>query len=91
MDDKHFHKDQIEIPQHPDKINYSVHAYVKGENTNEIYYYDGIKVINLLPSIGLQKSVTEETVLIDRKDVESIYPPSIRMKSPAGFKTGIFL
>ena len=31
-------------------------------------------MITLLPSIGLQKSVTKESVLMDRKDVESIYP-----------------
>lgn len=67
-------KIKLKFPPHPDKINYTVHAYVKGENNNNVYYYDDIKVINLLPSIGLQKSVTEESVLVDRKDVGSIYP-----------------
>lgn len=65
---------RLKFPRHPDKINYTVHAYVKGVNNNNIYYYDDIKVITLLPSIGLQKHVTNDSVLMDRKDVESIYP-----------------
>jgi hypothetical protein len=64
----------LKFPIHPGKLNYTVHAYVKGENNNNIYYYDDIKVITLLPSIGLQKSVTKESVLMNRSDVESIYP-----------------
>lgn len=65
---------KLKFPLHPGKLNYTVHAYVKGENNNNIYYYDDIKVITLLPSINLQKSVTKESVLVNRKDVESIYP-----------------
>jgi hypothetical protein len=65
---------KLKFPPHPEKVNYMVHAYVKGKNNNNIYYYDDIKNITLLPSIGLQKSVTKESVLINRKDVESIYP-----------------
>jgi hypothetical protein len=64
----------LKFPIHPGKINYTVHAYVKGENNNIIYYYDDIKIITLLPSIGFQKSVTKESILMNRKDVESIYP-----------------
>ena len=65
---------RLKFPPHPDKVNYTVHAYVKGENDNEVYYYDDIKMINLLSSVGLKKSVTEESVLVDKKEVESIYP-----------------
>ncbi len=65
---------RLRFPPHPDKISYTVHAYVKGENNNNIYYYDDIKVISLFPSVGLQKSVTEDSVLVDKKEIESIYP-----------------
>ncbi len=65
---------KLKFPIHPEKLTYTVHAYVKGVKNNDIYYYDDIKNITLLPSIGLQKSVTEESSLIDRKDIESIYP-----------------
>src|SRR4030067_1554879 len=64
----------LKFPPYPAKLNYTVHAYVKGENNNNIYYYDDTKIITLLPSIGFQKSVTKESVLISRKDVESVYP-----------------
>ncbi|CAG0974840.1 MAG: hypothetical protein OIN86_15315 [Candidatus Methanoperedens sp.] len=64
----------LKFPAKPDRNNYTVHAYVKGEKNNNIYYYDDSKVITLLPSIGLLKSVTKDSLLIDRKDVESIYP-----------------
>lgn len=67
-------KFKLKFPQYPEKINYTVHAYVKGENNNNIYYYDEIKIFTLLPSISLQKSVTKESILMNRTDVESIYP-----------------
>ncbi|MBU3965979.1 MAG: hypothetical protein KKG76_01180 [Euryarchaeota archaeon] len=65
---------KLKFPIHPEKLTYTVHAYVKGVKNNDIYYHDDIKNITLLPSIGLQKSVTKESSLIDRKDIESIYP-----------------
>lgn len=64
----------LRFPPYPEKVNYSVHAYVKGEKNNIVYYYDDTKMIHLLPSINITKSVTEESMLIERKDVESIYP-----------------
>lgn len=65
---------KLKFPIHPEKLTYMVHAYVKGVKNSNVYYYDDIKNITLLPSIGLQKSVTEESSLIDRKDIESVYP-----------------
>src|SRR3990172_7336951 len=56
----------LKFPLHPDKQNYTVHAYVKGEKNNNVYYYDEKKIINLLPSIGLQKSVTLLSLLASR-------------------------
>lgn len=67
-------KIKLKSPNHPEKFNYTVHVYVKGEKNNNIYYYDDKKVINLLPSIGLLKSVTKDSLLISRKEVEEIYP-----------------
>lgn len=64
----------LRFPPYPGKINYSVHAYVKGEKNNIVYYYDDIRIVELLPSINISKSVTEESILMERKDVESIYP-----------------
>lgn len=65
---------KLRFPPHPEKVNYTVHAYVKGEKNNIVYYYDDIKVISLLPSIDLQKSVTKESILMNRTEIESIYP-----------------
>lgn len=65
---------KLKFPENPDKINYTVHAYIKGVKNNNVYYYDDTKTITLLPSIGIQKSVTKESVLIDREDITNVYP-----------------
>lgn len=65
---------RLKFPSPPKKLNYTVQVYVKGVKEDITYYYDASKTITLLPSIGLQKSVTKESLLLNRKEVELIYP-----------------
>lgn len=63
----------LSFPDQPVKLNYTIHAYVKGVKKGIIYYYDAYKYITLLPSVKLQKSVTKESMLPSRQEVERIY------------------
>ncbi len=65
---------RLKFPSLPEKLNYTVHAYVKGVNGNTIYYNNASKAVFLLPSVSVRKSVTEESMLLSRKDVENVYP-----------------
>ncbi len=63
----------LSFPEQPEKLNYTIHAYVKGIKEGVTYYYDATKRITLLPSVKLQKSVTKESMLPSRQEVEKIY------------------
>ncbi len=65
---------KLKFPDPPTKLNYTVHAYVKGVRGDTTYYYDATKTISLLPSMEVRKSVTGESMLLKRKDVEKISP-----------------
>lgn len=65
---------KLRFPYPPKKLNYTIHAYVKGTKEGITYYYDATKVITLLPSVKFQKSVTKESMLPSRQEVERIYP-----------------
>lgn len=67
-------KVKLKFPSPPQKLEYNLHAYVKGIKGNTVYYNDVSKTIVLLPSVEVRKSVTEESMLLSRKDVESAYP-----------------
>jgi uncharacterized repeat protein (TIGR01451 family) len=64
---------KLRFPDNPKKTNYTMHAYVKGTKEGITYYYDATKNIILLPSVKLQKSVTKESMLPSRQEVERIY------------------
>ncbi len=63
----------LKFPALPKKLNYTIHAYVKGGKEGITYYYDATKAITLLPSVKLQKSATKESMLLSRQEVERIY------------------
>ncbi|VVB85397.1 Uncharacterised protein [uncultured archaeon] len=65
---------KLKFPQPPTKLNYTVHAYVKGMKGDTTYYYDDTTDITLLPSVTVTKSATKESMLVSRKDIEDIYP-----------------
>lgn len=65
---------KLKFPIPPKKLNYSVHAYVKGIKGGGTYYYDAVMNVTLLPSVELYKSVTEESMMLSRKELESVYP-----------------
>ncbi len=64
---------KLRFPDNPKKTNYTIHAYVKGTKEGITYYYDATKVITLLPSVKLQKSVTKESMMPSRQEIERIY------------------
>ncbi len=64
---------KLKFPALPKKLNYAIHAYVKGGKEGITYYYDATKAITLLPSVQLQKSATKESMLPSRQEVERIY------------------
>lgn len=64
---------KLKFPALPKKLNYTIHAYVKGGKEGITYYYDATKAITLLPSVKLQKSATKESMLASREEVERIY------------------
>ena len=66
-------KMKLRFPFPPTKLNYTIHAYVKAVKGDTIYYNDASKTVYFLPSIAIRKSVTQESMLLSRKDVESIY------------------
>ncbi len=65
---------RLKFPSTPKKLNYTIQAYVKGVNGNTVYYNNAFKTVFLLPSVSVRKSVTEESMLLSRKDVETAYP-----------------
>ena len=66
-------KMKLKFPSPPKKLNYTIHAYVKGVKEGVTYYYDATNIITLLPSVKLQKSATKESMLPSRQEVERIY------------------
>lgn len=64
---------KLKFPAQPEKLNYTIKAYVKGSKDGVTYYYDATKTITLLPSVKLQKSATKESMLPSRQEVERIY------------------
>ncbi|MDP3106103.1 MAG: hypothetical protein Q8M95_16040 [Candidatus Methanoperedens sp.] len=66
-------KMKLKFPYPPKKLNYTIHAYVKGVKEGVTYYYDATNIITLLPSVKLQKSATKESMLPSRQEVERIY------------------
>lgn len=64
---------KLRFPYPPKKLNYTIHAYVKGTKEGITYYYDATRVITLLPSVKLQKSVTKESMMPSRQEIERIY------------------
>lgn len=63
----------LRFPSRPEKINYSIHAYVRGKKEGVTYFYDAIRNVTLLPSVNLSKSATLESMIPDRQEVERIY------------------
>ncbi|HWR26554.1 MAG TPA: hypothetical protein VN316_01620, partial [candidate division Zixibacteria bacterium] len=78
---------KLKFPVPPTKLNHKLRAYVKGEKGDITYYNEASMNISLRPSIAVRKSVTEESMLISRKDVESIYS-SIDTDSIPGWMAG---
>lgn len=65
---------KFRFPSPPSKLNYTVKAYVKGTRSGTTYYNVESKTVNLLPSALVQKSVTKESMLLSRKEIERVYP-----------------
>ncbi|VVB87876.1 Uncharacterised protein [uncultured archaeon] len=63
----------LRFPSLPEKIDYSIHAYVRGKKEGITYYYDTIRNVTLLPSVNISKSATPEAMMPDRQEVERIY------------------
>jgi len=69
-----FIKLKFRFPSPPSKLKYEMKVYVKGTRSGTTYYNVESKTINLLPSASVQKSVTKESMLLSRKEIEKVYP-----------------
>ncbi len=64
---------KLRFPYPPERLNYTIHGYVKGVKEGITYYYDASMDVTLLPSVKIQKTATREIMLPTRQDIEKIY------------------